>query len=74
MLKFKLTIIKDDGEVEKYYKSLSDIAKVLNIPYHHVRWIYLNSTCPKKYLHPTLKQLSQKIKIDPIEQTLNLNI
>ena len=40
------------NESLKYFKSLREIQEYLGIPYHQVRSIFLQSTTPKKYLHP----------------------
>lgn len=46
-----------------YFKSLREIQEYLNIPYHQVRSIFLQSTTPKKYLHPHLKILCNRYSI-----------
>ena len=51
------------NESLKYFKSLREIQEYLNIPYHQVRSIYLQSTTPKKYLHPNLKILCNRYTI-----------
>ena len=47
----------------KYFKSLREIQEYLGIPYHQVRSIFLQSTTPKKYLHPHLKILCNRYSI-----------
>lgn len=77
MLKYKLTITKDNGDIiEKDYKSYKEMAKILNIPYHHVRSLHLESLPEhkRKYLHPTLKKLAEKIKIVSIEPNMTFDI
>jgi hypothetical protein len=73
--KFKLIITKPDGTTqEKDFKSYTEIAKALNIQYHQVRELHINSETPKKFLHPTLKLLSSKFKIFSNQPEINLNI
>jgi hypothetical protein len=42
---------------------MREIAKDLNIDYFHARSVYLESKAPKKYLHPQVKNLTQKYSI-----------
>ena len=53
---------QETGSTEEY-KTLREISKKLNIDYFQVRSIYLESSKPKKFLHPITKQLCNKYKI-----------
>ncbi len=66
-LKFTLKVLNTDGSIkrEKDYKTLREIAKDLNIEYHQIREInrITENKIDKKFLHPTLKDLSKQIEI-----------
>jgi hypothetical protein len=57
-------IVEDllNGSV-KEYKNIRQISNELNIDYFHIRSVYLESTRPKKYLHPITKRLMMMYKI-----------
>jgi hypothetical protein len=62
--KYKLISIDENNEQnEKYYNSLKEISKDLNVEYFMIRALYQHSIKPKKYLHSNQHYLSQKYKI-----------
>ena len=65
--KFRVQILNDDGsvQVEMCFKSYRAIAKTLNLEYHVVRSLeqLTENKVTRKYLHPTLKELSKKFKV-----------
>lgn len=74
--KFTLKVLDESGNVtkEKVYKTLREIAKDLNIDYHQVRELnkITEGKINKKFLHSTLKELSEVIKIYDIKYKLNI--
>ena len=62
--KFILQKLKEDGSIEKEkeFRTLREIAEILNIEYHQARAIYLYNT-KKSNLHPFLKDLTTLYRI-----------
>ena len=60
---YKFQFEDNVDESLKYFKTLREIQEYLNIPYHQVRSIYLQSIKPKKYLHEHLKILCNRYSI-----------
>ena len=60
---YKYLLINKTTNETKPYKTLREIAKDLDIDYFQTRSIYLESTKPKKFLHPITKQLVEKYTI-----------
>lgn len=74
--KFTLRVLNDDGTVKKeqQYKTLREIAKDLKIDYHQVRELnrITEGKIQKKFLHSTLNELSEYVKIYDIKFKLNI--
>lgn len=62
MLKFRFTLTYVETGEKTNFKTLKDIAKKIDIPYHQARSILL---CDDKlYLHPKIEQLTKTYKIE----------
>ena len=65
--KLRLQILNEDGSVntEMRFKTYRAVAKQLNLEYHVVRAMeqLTDKKVSRKYLHPTLKEVSKKFKL-----------
>lgn len=60
---YKFILTNKQTQETKEYKTLREISKELDIDYFQIRSIYLESTKPKKFLHPITKQIVEKYEI-----------
>lgn len=60
---YKFILTNKQTQETKEYKTLRVISKELDIDYFQIRSIYLESTKPKKFLHPITKQIVEKYEI-----------
>lgn len=70
--KFIVTFIDGAGNPTKTYKSYKEIGDDLHFEYHIIRELHKISegTVQRKFLHPNLKYLSTKLKIESIKQNI----
>jgi hypothetical protein len=62
MLKFRFTLIFLETGEKTNFKTLKEIAKKIDIPYHQARSILLSED--KLYLHPKIEELTKQYKIE----------
>jgi len=61
MLKFRFVLEDKENGFKQNFKTLRDISKTLNIPYHQCRSILLSDD--KIYIHKNIEELTKKYKI-----------
>lgn len=73
--KFIVTWIDGTGNPTKLYKSYKELCSDLHMEYHVVRELHKISENPlqRKFLHPNLKYLSTKLKIESIKHNIIIN-
>lgn len=72
--KFNVVWLNDNGEEKqtKQYKSFKEISEDLHLEYHLIRELnkISDGTVQRKFLHPNLKYLSTKLKIESIKHNI----
>ena len=70
--KFVVTWIDGVGNPTKEYKSYKHIEEDLHLEYHNIRELHklCENNIQRKFLHPNLKYLSTKIKIETIKHNI----
>ena len=78
--RYKLVYVSNPEKESKDYKTLKEIETELQVQYFQLREIYMMSCTEigksdrkaKKFSHPYIKALYEKIRIFPIEPEINI--